>query len=60
MLYCGVFAQSKNCGGTKTAVAMQCPHATIDVTIRDVTRTAVAMEQSSKRVSGEMNTRSNR
>jgi hypothetical protein len=40
--YYGVFAQNKNCGGRETAVARQCPNATIEEVSRYVTRTAVA------------------
>jgi hypothetical protein len=30
LIYCGVFAQRKNCEGRETAVASQCPHPTIE------------------------------
>jgi hypothetical protein len=52
----GVFTESKNCGARKTAVAS---YGAI-VTTRDVTRTAVAMEQVSKNDFAEMNIRNNR
>jgi hypothetical protein len=60
LLYCGVFAQSKNCGGREIAVARQCRHATIEEVSRYVTCTAVAIEQLSKYVSALTNTCNNK